>query len=110
MDHQSSSPLIAVNEQRIQDWQARVISSLAGQLDFSDPVPHVKASTVEAAADILIYLVHWLITHRSLPVSRVTEATFASDFASTFPHQDAECNLTMLSRLIRHGDRLDLRM
>ncbi|TFK77911.1 hypothetical protein K466DRAFT_571180, partial [Polyporus arcularius HHB13444] len=99
-----------VTETGVKSWSVRIQSGVVHELDFSHPIPHIRAPTLEIAADILLFLVEWLIEKRPQADSEDDEEEFDTAFATRFPDPEAECTLTTLSRLIRHGSRLDLRV
>ncbi|RPD52498.1 hypothetical protein L227DRAFT_568566, partial [Lentinus tigrinus ALCF2SS1-6] len=104
----AAPPLSPVKPSAIRAWRTRVTLAIRVEPDFSDPVPHIRAPEADMAADILIFLVRWLIMHRSDPIHSDTEVAFVQDMSLTFPHPGASCNLTTLSSLLRHADRLDI--
>ncbi|TFK82278.1 hypothetical protein K466DRAFT_603805 [Polyporus arcularius HHB13444] len=110
LDARSPRPLRSLPDNAVKAWTTRVISMLAPEGDFSHPIPHIRAPNLEMAADILIFLVEWLIVKRPLGPSLVAEEEFGEAFRDRFRHQEAECTLTTLSRLMRHGAALDLRV
>lgn len=107
---QPARPLRPVSDNAVKEWIARVITALAREPDFSHPIPHIRAPTLEMAADIIIFLVRWLIEKRPDPAAAHAQRDFDRAFRERFPHPHAECALTTLSRLLRHGSRLDLRV
>ncbi|TFK82464.1 hypothetical protein K466DRAFT_603651 [Polyporus arcularius HHB13444] len=106
----SARALRPVPEAAVQRWTSRVLSVLSPAADFSHPIPHIRAPDMEMASDILIFLVEWLVEKQPVGPSADAEDAFAEAFAARFPHSHAECTLTTLPRLIRHGARLDLRV
>ncbi|KAI0684623.1 hypothetical protein C8T65DRAFT_681618 [Cerioporus squamosus] len=107
--HTEGSPLNIPTHREIAAWIKRIVDTIPTEV-YAVKAPMIHCDDIDQAAQILIFLLHWLFAHDIQGGTAAEEAEFRDALFRRFRIRGPVCNLTSLLRLLRFAKGFDLRV